>query len=285
MANKKDLISIVERDHIVSLLDHGKRTDGRAFDEYREIKVIPGYIVKAEGSAIVKIGRTKVIAGVKAQLGNPYPDTPNSGVVTATVELTPIGSPDFESGPPRDRAIEVARVTDRAIRESKCVSNDALVLIPGKKVWILFIDLYVLDHDGNMFDACELAALSALKNTQIPDFKIVKDDNGEETVELLETTKPLQLDHLPISCTFAKLGKNLILDPGLKEEAIQDTRLTLSFTEENKICATQKGETGSFTVDEIKKCIDIAEERSKEIRSLLDKVSDPEGNPWSEDVV
>jgi len=267
MANKKSLISIVERDHIVSLLDHGKRTDGRAFDEYRE----------AEGSAIVKIGRTKVIAGVKAQLGNPYPDTPNSGVVTATVELTPIGSPDFESGPPRDRAIEVARVTDRAIR--------ALVLIPGKKVWILFIDLYVLDHDGNMFDACELAALSALKNTQIPEFKIVKDDNGEETVELLETTKPLQIDHFPISCTFAKLGKNLILDPGLKEETIQDTRLTLSFTEENKICATQKGETGSFTTEEIKKCIDIAEERSKEIRSLLDKVSDPEGNPWSEDVV
>jgi len=258
MANKKSLISIVERDHIVSLLDHGKRTDGRAFDEYREIKVIPGYIVKAEGSAIVKIGRTKVIAGVKAQLGNPYPDTPNSGVVTATVELTPIGSPDFESGPPRDRAIEVARVTD---------------------------SLYVLDHDGNMFDACELAALSALKNTQIPEFKIVKDDNGEETVELLETTKPLQIDHLPISCTFAKLGKNLILDPGLKEETIQDTRLTLSFTEENKICATQKGETGSFTTEEIKKCIDIAEERSKEIRSLLDKVSDPEGNPWSEDVV
>jgi len=282
---KKGLISVVERDHIVSLLDHGKRTDGRAFDEYRKISIIPDYIQKAEGSAIAKIGRTKVIAGVKTQLGAPYPDSPNKGVVTATVELIPIGSPDFESGPPRDRAIEVARVTDRAIRESKCVPNDALVLIPGKKVWILFIDLYVLDHDGNLFDACELAAISALKNTKIPDYKIVKDENGEETVELLETSSPLKLDHIPISCTFAKLGKNLIIDPGLKEEQIQDTRLTLSFTEENKICATQKGESGTFTVDEIKKCIDIAAERSKEIRGKLDKVSDPEGDPWSEDVV
>ena len=105
----KGLISIVEHEHIVSLLDHGKRTDGRAFDEYREIKIIPDYVPKAEGSAIAKIGRTKVIAGVKAQLGDPYPDTPDQGVVTATVELIPIGSPDFESGPPRDNAIEVSR--------------------------------------------------------------------------------------------------------------------------------------------------------------------------------
>jgi exosome complex component RRP42 len=281
----KGLISIVEHEHIVSLLDHGKRTDGRAFDEYREIKIIPDYVPKAEGSAICKIGRTKVIAGVKAQLGDPYPDTPNEGVVTATVELIPIGSPDFESGPPRDDAIEVARVTDRAIRESKSVANDSLVLIPGKKVWILFIDLYVLDHDGNLFDACELAAISALKNTKLPEFKIIKDENGNEDVELLETTKPLKLDHIPISCTFAKIGKNIIIDSGLKEELIQDARLTLSFTEENKICATQKGENGTFTIDEIKKCIDIAAERSKEIRSKLEKVSDPKGNPWSEDVV
>jgi exosome complex component RRP42 len=122
-------------------------------------------------------------------------------------------------------------------------------------------------------------------NTQLPEYKIIKNDNGEETLELLETTKPLKLDHIPISCTFAKLGKNLIIDPGLKEELIQDTRLTLSFTEDNKICATQKGETGTFTIDEIKKCIDIAEERSKEIRNSLDKVSDPKGNPWSEDIV
>ena len=94
MANT-NLISLVEKEHIVSLLDHGKRTDGRAFNEFRKISIIPGYVVKAEGSAIVKIGRTKVIAGVKAQLGTPFPDTPDSGVVTTTVELVPIDSPLF----------------------------------------------------------------------------------------------------------------------------------------------------------------------------------------------
>ena len=278
-----NLISLVEKEHIVSLLDHGKRTDGRAFDEYRKITIIPGYVVKAEGSAIVKIGRTKVIAGVKAQLGTPFPDTPDSGVVTATVELVPIASPIFESGPPRAKAIELARVSDRAIRESKAVNKDSLVLISGKKVWILFIDIYVLDQDGNLFDACELAAVSALMNARIPETKIVTDEDGNEDVELLETTKPIKMDYTPISCTFGKIGKHIIVDPVLKEESIEDARITFAFRDDGKICATQKGENGSFTIDEIKKCIDIASERTKEIRSNLDKITDANANPWSEE--
>ncbi|NHJ03628.1 MAG: exosome complex protein Rrp42 [Candidatus Heimdallarchaeota archaeon] len=276
------LISLVEREHILSLLNHGKRTDGRDFTEFRKISIIPGYVPKAEGSAIVKIGKTKVIAGVKGQIGEPFPDTPEEGVVTASVELVPIASPEFESGPPRGDAIELARVADRAIRESNAVNSDGLTVIPGKAVWILFIDIYVLDHDGNLFDACELAAIAALMNTQLPDTKVTLDENGKEQVEFLETTHQLKLDRIPISCTIAKIGDNLIVDPNLKEESIQDTRITFGFTEKNRICSTQKGESGTFTIEEVKKCIDIAAERTKEIRDNLSKFTDPKGNPWSD---
>ncbi len=277
------LISLVEKEHIESLLDHGKRTDGRAFDEFRKITIIPGFVPKAEGSAIVKIGRTKVIAGVKAQIGEPFPDTPDEGVVTATVELVPIASPIFESGPPREPAIELARVSDRAIRESKCVNEESLVIESGKHVWVIFIDIYVLDQDGNLFDACEIAATAALMNTQLPDTKTVTDENGNEVIELLETTHPLKLDYIPISCTFSKIGKHIIVDPVLKEEGIEDARITFAYRDDNKICATQKGENGTFTIDEIKKCLDIASERTKEIRSNLDKITDKDAYPWSEE--
>ncbi|NHJ32650.1 MAG: exosome complex protein Rrp42 [Asgard group archaeon] len=278
-----NLISLVEKEHIQSLLDHGKRTDGRAFDEFRKITIIPGYVPKAEGSAIVKIGRTKVIAGVKGQIGEPFPDTPDQGVVTATVELVPIASPIFESGPPRGRAIELARVSDRAIRESKCVNNDSLVIASGKKVWVIFIDIYVLDQDGNLFDACEIAAVSALMNARLPDTKATTDENGNVEVELLETTSPLKMDYIPISCTFGKIGNHIVVDPVLKEEGIEDARVTFAFRDDGKICATQKGENGTFTVDELKKCIDIASERTKEIRSKLDKITDEKAYPWSEE--
>jgi exosome complex component RRP42 len=278
---EKGLISVIEKEHIESLLDHGKRNDGRKFDEYRNIVIVPDYISKAEGSAIVKLGKTKVIAGIKAQTGEPFPDTPNEGVVTASVEMIPIASPEFESGPPRDNAIELARVTDRAIRESKAVSQDSLVIIPGKLVWIVFIDIYVLDYDGNLFDACNLAAVTALLKTKLPEVKIINEEEGE--VEMLETTVPLKMNFIPLSCTFAKIGKNHILDPSLKEEAIQDARITLALTEENKICSTQKGGSGSYTIDEVKNLIDIASERTKEIRSKLEKITDSKAYPWSED--
>ena len=247
------LISLVESEHVKSLLDHGKRTDGRAFEEYRKIVIVPGFVPKAEGSAIVKIGKTKVIAGIKAQMGEPFPDTPDEGVVTATVELVPIASPNFESGPPREDAIELARVTDRAIRESNCVNQDSLTIVSGKYVWIIFIDIYVLDHDGNLFDACELASISALINTRLPDVKVTENEEGKEEIEILETTHPLVLDKTPISCTFSKIGDHLIVDPLLKEEGIEDARITLAFTEDDRVCATQKGGSGYFTVDEIKK--------------------------------
>jgi exosome complex component RRP42 len=285
MSDNKPLISFVEREHVLSLLDHGKRADGRAFDEYREIKIIPNYIEKAEGSAIVKIGKSKVICGVKTQLGEPYPDSPDSGVVTATVETTPIASPNYESGPPRGPAIELARVTDRAIRESNAVNNDQLVVKSGKSVWIIFLDMYILDHDGNLFDALELAAISALMNTKLPDTKIVKNDDGIEEVEILETSKPLKMDDTPISCTFAKIGDNIIVDPILKEEGIQDARITFAFNEKGEICSTQKGESGYFSIEELKKCIDIAAEKTKEIRSHLKDWTNPEGNPWKEEIV
>jgi exosome complex component RRP42 len=278
----KGLISLVERENVLSLLDHGKRADGRKFNEFRKIAIIPEYVTKAEGSAIVKIGKTKVIAGVKAQIGEPYPDTPDSGVVTTTVELVPIASPHFESGPPRGDAIELARVADRAIRESECVSGDQLVVKTGKFVWILFIDIYVLDHDGNLFDACALAALSALNNTKIPETKITKNDDGDEIVELLDKNKELKLVKQPITCTFAKIGDNIIVDPDLKEEGIQDARLTLAYTEDDKVCATQKGENGYFTTEEIKKCLDDGLEITKKIRKNLKSWTDPKNNPWSE---
>ncbi|MEA2069715.1 MAG: exosome complex protein Rrp42 [Asgard group archaeon] len=279
---EEGLISLVEREHVLSMLDHNKRIDGRNFDEFREITIIPNYIQKAEGSAIVKIGKTKVIVGIKASLGDPYPDTPETGVLTTTVELSAYASPNFESGPPRADAIELARVTDRPIREAKAVNNEQLVIIPGKKVWVLFIDIYILDHDGNLFDACEMATLAALKNTKLPDTKIVKDENGLEDVEILETSKPLKMDHQPISCTIAKIGKHLIVDPTLKEENTQDARITFAFTENNKICSTQKGENGTFSIEEIETAIDLAAKKTKEIRSKWDDLTNPEAFPWVE---
>ena len=86
---------------------------------------------KAEGSARVKIGNTQVIVGIKMDLGEPFPDTPDCGVLSTAAELIPLASPDFEAGPPQRDAIELARVVDRGVRESEVVDIHKLVITPG----------------------------------------------------------------------------------------------------------------------------------------------------------
>ena len=48
-------------------------------------------------------------------------------------ELVPFASPMFESGPPREDAIELARVVDRGIRHSEIVDKKKLCITPGKE--------------------------------------------------------------------------------------------------------------------------------------------------------
>ncbi|HHH80294.1 MAG TPA: RNA-binding protein, partial [Thermoplasmatales archaeon] len=115
------LISSIKKDYLNKLAEQKKRIDGRAFDEYRKISIETNIVRKAEGSARVKIGNTQVLAGIKMDVGEPYSDSPESGVLTTSAELIPMASPDFEAGPPREDAIELARVVDRGIRESEVI--------------------------------------------------------------------------------------------------------------------------------------------------------------------
>ncbi len=111
------------KSHIVKWFEKGKRYDGRALDEYRPVVVEYGVTKNAEGSARVKIGDTEVIAGVKLSVEKPYPDTPKDGNLMVGAEPLPLSSPDYEAGPPNEESIEVARVVDRGLRESKAIDT------------------------------------------------------------------------------------------------------------------------------------------------------------------
>ena len=94
------IVPEIIKESVTNLVKNGERTDGRAFDEYREISLETGVIEKAEGSARVKIGNTQIVIGAKPQIGSPFSDTPNVGVLMTNTELLPMAAPNFESGPP-----------------------------------------------------------------------------------------------------------------------------------------------------------------------------------------
>ncbi|MBN2065270.1 MAG: exosome complex protein Rrp42 [Candidatus Thermoplasmatota archaeon] len=254
------ITATIKQDYLVKLAQKGKRADGRAFDEYRNIKIEPGIISKAEGSARVTLGNTQVIAGIKMDVGEPYPDSPDSGVMSTAAELIPLASPDFEAGPPRENAIELARVVDRGIRESGVIDVEKLCIEPGEKVWIVFIDIHIIDYDGNLFDAASLAALAALLTTKVP----------AERFELGEDY-PLPLREPPISCTSVKFNGVVVMDPSLDEEDIAEARLTVATDTNGDIRAMQKGLNGSFTKEEIQKVIKASTDNGKKLREQLNR--------------
>ena len=252
------------RSHIIGLLDANTRLDGRKLTEYRKpITVEYGVVKTAEGSARVKIGETDVMVGVKLEVGKPYPDTPNEGTIIVGAELLPLSNPEFEPGPPQIQAIELARVVDRGIRESKALDFKKLCITPGEKIWMVVIDICPINDAGNLFDASSLAALAALKDTKFPAFDGVKVDYKNKT------DKKPHLEKMPIAVTVIKIGNKFIIDPDTEEEKVVDARLTVSSMENGMLCALQKGGDFPLTEEEISSMLDIGIEKGKELRKYL----------------
>ncbi len=251
-----NIIAEIQRDHMYNLLMRGERVDGRAFDEYRPISIETGVIARAEGSAHVKIGESQVVVGVKIQIGTPFSDTPDKGVIITNAELIPMASPSFESGPPKDYAIELARLVDRGIRESKALDLDRLCIEEGEKVWMVFIDIHALDYDGNLVDAASLGALAALLTATIPNKKYeVSDEDVQLTVR-----------EMPIAVTAIEFEGEIMVDPCLHEEAVASSRITVISNQDGSICGIQKIGTDSLTEDQVNRAVDMAINKAREIR-------------------
>ncbi len=259
------IVPEIIKESVTNLVKNGERTDGRAFDEYREISLETGVIEKAEGSARVKIGNTQIVIGAKPQIGTPFGDTPNFGVLMTNTELLPMAAPNFESGPPDENSVELSRVTDRCIREGKVVDLEKLCIIEGEKVWMVFLDLHVIDYDGNLMDAAVLGSVAALMTTKIPTITIEDD----EVVLDYDNMVPLPVNDTALMSTFAKIGDELLIDPSLEEEEIMGARLSIGVTKDGNICAMQKGGPQPLNREEILKVVSIAKMKTAELRTHL----------------
>lgn len=261
-------IADITKERIEKYLEEGKRFDGRKPEDFREISVETGVSAKAEGSAKVKIGDTEVIAGIKMDVGEPYPDSQDKGNLMVTAELAPMSSDRFELGPPKIEAIELGRVMDRAVRESKLIDLEKLCIKVGEKVWTVFIDIYSLNDDGNLFDAAAIAALAALKNAKVPKY----DDKEGKVLygELSNKGVPLTKDAV-ITTTIHKIGDKLIVDPSREEEDASETRITISISETGSIHSMQKGNSQELSIDDFSKALDLAEKNYKSIFTKIKK--------------
>ena len=249
------------RAHLSELAGKNARIDGRSQWEGRNLEIEHSVLPRAEGSARVRMGDTIVLAGVKFQIMQPYPDRPNQGGLMCSADVRPIAGRNWEAGPPSPEAIELGRVVDRGIRESGCIDVDSLCIIPGEKAWQVILDLFAVSDDGNLFDAFALAGIAALRNAIVPAERF---EVGEDY--------PLSVSKTPIMCSYHKVGGRFVYDACSREELGGDERIHITLGDDDNVHSLQKGLKGIFSPEEFAEIMTNAQERTKELREIVDSM-------------
>lgn len=249
------------KDYILSQIKNNKRTDDRKLDVFRDIVIETGISANAEGSARVTVGKTEILAGIKMDIATPYPDSADKGVLTSSAEFLPLAAPEFEAGRPGDTEVELGRVVDRGIREAGVIDFKKLCLVEGEKVWRVFLDILVINHDGNLIDASGIAAMAAILDAKMPSI----DKNDVIDYKNRKEKLPTQTFVLPI--TVRKSEGKLIVDATADEEDVFTTRITITTNEKGNISSMQKGGPGGFTTEEIVMVSKMAQKLGAEIRT------------------
>uniref|UniRef100_UPI00358E7884 exosome complex component RRP43 n=1 Tax=Myxine glutinosa TaxID=7769 RepID=UPI00358E7884 len=247
------------------------RPDGRELGEVRITTLNVGSITSADGSALVKIGNTTVVCGVKGELSAPTTETPGKGYVVPNVDLSPLCSAQFRPGPPCEQAQVAGQFLADVITSSELISLEDLCIQKGKLVWVLYCDLECLDYDGNVLDACSIALLAALRNATLPRVEICPETSLAK-VSLTERN-PLQVQHLPIATTFAIFdGSVLLTDPTEEEEGLASGVITVVVNEDDRLCSVYKPGGSTASPEQLQGLVGRAQSRARETRRLLVEV-------------
>ncbi|KAG8852346.1 hypothetical protein FRB96_008692 [Tulasnella sp. 330] len=222
------------RAYLERFLAEGIRPDGRESEEWRQVSVNVGSISTADGSALVKMGDTTVVCGIKAEIAEPDLDTPNHGWLVPNVDLPAICSPKFKPGPPGEEAQVLSERLNEVLSLAQVVPTTSLCIETGKAAWVLYIDVTCINYDGNPMDATLLAVMAALRNTCLPNAKF-DEDTGRTTCSR-GGRSPLDIRRVPLCASFGIFDKKCVLsDPSAFEEPLLETSMSVVVDEKGEV--------------------------------------------------
>src|ERR1041385_2706872 len=117
------------------------RLDGRAANQLRSVRVTPGFMSQAEGSALIEVGRTRVICTATVEETVPaFLKGTNKGWVTSEYAMLPRATNtrtprESTSGRKSGRTHEIQRLIGRALRAS--IDLEKLGERPSWSEWAL----------------------------------------------------------------------------------------------------------------------------------------------------
>ncbi len=211
------------------------RSDGRACDQLRAVRITPGYLLTAEGSALIEIGNTRVLC--TASLDETVPQFlrgTGRGWITAEYSMLPRATAtrtprEITRGRPSGRTQEIQRLIGRSLRA--VVDLDLL----GERTIILDCD--VLQADGGTRAASITGAFVALAQAvrQLMTFGLLKgnpirDYVAAVSVGLVEATPLLDLSYDEDS--RAEVDMNVVMTGDGRFVEVQATAEQTPFAEQ-----------------------------------------------------
>ncbi|KAJ8281476.1 hypothetical protein GJAV_G00068120 [Gymnothorax javanicus] len=262
-------LSNCERQFLLKAIEEKKRLDGRQTYDYRNIKITFG---TDYGCCIVDLGKTRVLAQVSCELVSPKDNHPTEGILSVTLELSPMASPAFQPGRQSELLVKLNRLLERCLRNSRCIDTESLCVVSGEKVWQIRVDVHVLNHEGNLTDAASIAAIAALSHFRRPDVGIQGDDITVFSAEEREPV-PLSIYHMPVCVSFAFFlqGSYLLVDPCEQEERVMDGLLVIAMNKHREICSIQSSGGVMLLKDQVLRCSKVASVKVSEITDLISR--------------
>lgn len=214
----RQVADLCPEDHLKSFLARDCRPDGRALQEARPIVLAKNVVATCDYSSLVRLGKTKCLCGIRAELVMPEAETPDCGMISINFEFSSLSSSNARSGPPDEKCQSVSISLDNIVKN--VVDLTQLSVERDQLAWALFVDVYCLEDDGNVFDAALLAITKALSCLELPLASVETDGNSGKKkwhVDTKEKKVALHLKETPISTTYGEFGGILLIDPTLKE--------------------------------------------------------------------
>lgn len=152
----------MSEEEFAEYLRNNKRVDGRRFLEHRPLKMKVGVVERAEGSALVKMGRTWVLCVVRGPLEcvPSHIADPERAILDVAYRMATFSTEERKSPSPSRREIELSKVIREAL-------EPALILDEFPRMMIRVYCL-VLQADGGTRTASINAASLALAHAGIP---------------------------------------------------------------------------------------------------------------------
>ena len=220
------------------------RIDGRVNDELRAVKITPGVLAFADGSALIEMGKTKVLCAVTVENRVPiHIRGTGKGWVTAEYGMLPRSTQERtprESvrGRPSGRTLEIQRLIGRSLR--------AITRLESLGERTLVVDCDVLQADGGTRTASITGAYIALWETL-------------RTLLKRETIRSFPLRCPVAAVSVGIVGGEVLLDLCYEEDSLAEVDFNVVMTGEGEFVELQgTAETSPFPKERLDSLLEMA---------------------------